>query len=135
MCLVTLYVWFSVILPLPARSTRTDTLLPYTSRLRAPCSSQIRSSMPGSDSPQDAGNRAATSMLGEETPAQPSVKPYCWRIVTPLLRNTSSRSEEHTSEPQSLMRISYAVFCLNKKQNSSHHCVPLFRYSTCTKTT
>src|SRR3546814_10730856 len=34
--------------------------------------------------------------------------------------HTCSRSEEHTSELQSLMRISYAVFCLNKKTNTKH---------------
>src|SRR3546814_5534695 len=37
-----------------------------------------------------------------------------------LARTTSSRSEEHTSELQSLMRISYAVFCLNKKNKQKH---------------
>src|SRR3546814_8386744 len=42
--------------------------------------------------------------------------------VSEIIReaNSQSRSEEHTSELQSLMRISYAVFCLNKKKNKSH---------------
>src|SRR3546814_3569633 len=44
-------------------------------------------------------------------------------------RNTSGRSEEHTSELQSLMRISYAVFCLKKKKNIKHHNKTL-RYNT-----
>src|SRR3546814_3535418 len=39
-----------------------------------------------------------------------------WRITLPLLTPTIVRSEEHTSELQSLMRISYAVFCLKKTQ-------------------
>src|SRR3546814_2814498 len=39
-------------------------------------------------------------------------------------RKSAARSEEHTSELQSLMRISYAVFCLNKKKNSSKQTIP-----------
>src|SRR3546814_6157844 len=40
--------------------------------------------------------------------------------VHPLLDRVASRSEEHTSELQSLMRISYAVFCLKKKYKATH---------------
>src|SRR3546814_3111866 len=48
------------------------------------------------------------------------------RMRTTLIHRTTrklslTRSEEHTSELQSLMRISYAVFCLKKKQNTTHH--------------
>src|SRR3546814_3343812 len=43
-----------------------------------------------------------------------------WRTVTRLARWASNRSEEHTSELQSLMRISYAVFCLKKKTNTTY---------------
>src|SRR3546814_8069135 len=39
-----------------------------------------------------------------------------WENLAPRIRTTPSRSEEHTSELQSLMRISYAVFCLKKKR-------------------
>src|SRR3546814_6875391 len=42
------------------------------------------------------------------------------QLLSSLLR-TRSRSEEHTSELQSLMRISYAVFCLKKKKNNRQH--------------
>src|SRR3546814_2517344 len=42
----------------------------------------------------------------------------------PVTIANSSRSEEHTSELQSLMRISYAVFCLNKKNTTSQHNTP-----------
>src|SRR3546814_2233320 len=76
----------------PPRSTRTDTLFPYTTLFRSP-----GASTPGS--PGWPRSQAATLTL--------------------------FRSEEHTSELQSLMRISYAVFCLkkttNKKHNSSIH--------------
>src|SRR3546814_8164385 len=51
------------------------------------------------------------------TPAPPSSAPWeCWSVQAPL-SSRSTRSEEHTSELQSLMRISYAVFCLKKKNN------------------
>src|SRR3546814_2854356 len=43
---------------------------------------------------------------------------FCSRSLSKL--NTVTRSEEHTSELQSLMRISYAVFCLKKKINNNH---------------
>src|SRR3546814_4159296 len=55
---------------------------------------------------------------------------WCWRAVFLLLQPapaqariypTTARSEEHTSELQSLMRISYAVFCLKKKKQHSQH--------------
>src|SRR3546814_3988823 len=43
-----------------------------------------------------------------------------WKPATPRPPSPSTRSEEHTSELQSLMRISYAVFCLKKKKNTTH---------------
>src|SRR3546814_3417417 len=71
----------------PPRSTRTDTLFPYTTLFRSAWSS-------------------TTGILrGQETAADEH-QGAC---------RTRKRSEEHTSELQSLMRISYAVFCLKKK--------------------
>src|SRR3546814_4659346 len=55
---------------------------------------------------------------------KPAARPAPWRLLTqfPSLSRNIDRSEEHTSELQSLMRISYAVFCLKKKKdNTSHH--------------
>src|SRR3546814_9726238 len=46
--------------------------------------------------------------------------PKCGMSLAPYLLYAGARSEEHTSELQSLMRISYAVFCLNKKIQPSH---------------
>src|SRR3546814_9777781 len=46
------------------------------------------------------------------------------RLAVPMETMSSSRSEEHTSEHQSLMRISYAVFCLNKKTHDNHSTPP-----------
>src|SRR3546814_6601984 len=81
----------------PPRSTRTDTLLPYTTLFR---------------SGQTLGS-GSQSGFGE------SGHVSGWRRPVPESREEwgsfVARSEEHTSELQSLMRISYAVFCLKKK--------------------
>src|SRR3546814_9659330 len=82
----------------PPRSTRTDTLFPYTTLFR----SAMRKPP------------AAPAFAGATvTSSEPARSPH-WR-TSPAPRRTS-RSEEHTSELQSLMRISYAVFCLKKKK-------------------
>src|SRR3546814_7744930 len=76
----------------PPRSTRTDTLFPYTTLFR---------------SSEDAARpRDGRQVLGRRNPDRDSRQRAWPRRV---------RSEEHTSELQSLMRISYAVFCLKKK--------------------
>src|SRR3546814_3170235 len=84
----------------PPRSTRTDTLFPYTTLFRSP--------------------RAALS----GTACSPSPDTGPWR----LLRDR--RSEEHTSELQSLMRISYAVFCLKKKIKQNRASPNKVRFTT-----
>src|SRR3546814_3572847 len=97
----------------PPRSTRTDTLFPYTTLFR----STAEHYSPGGSSSQPllmAQSRVRASSGGLE-PKQLS------GVTTPYF----GRSEEHTSELQSLMRISYAVFCLKKKskptrRNSRH---------------
>src|SRR3546814_10828250 len=80
----------------PPRSTRTDTLFPYTTLFRAAAQRGARACSPGVVAP---GLHSGT--LKERRPG------------------TTRRSEEHTSELQSLMRISYAVFCLKKKNTAS----------------
>src|SRR3546814_7158330 len=107
----------------PPRSTRTDTLVPYTTRFRsrkAISASVLRSVSPAtspeaseSEKPPNSRNLGEALMEICSCPLPPaaSVAADC-----PLLRDDrSGRSEEHTSELQSLMRISYAVFCLKKK--------------------
>src|SRR3546814_6204899 len=80
----------------PPRSTRTDTLFPYTTLFRS-------SSAQPTSSPHAASMTPATD-TGLATGPHPL--------------GTGRRSEEHTSELQSLMRISYAVFCLKKKKHT-----------------
>src|SRR3546814_21138243 len=92
--------FFFLMIRRPPRSTRTDTLFPYTTLFRSPAPPAAlrrsrfldRSQVPG------------PIFRKESDHADASARP-------------SGRSEEHTSELQSLMRISYAVFCLKKKKN------------------
>src|SRR3546814_10897164 len=90
----------------PPRSTRTDTLLPYATLFRAPGASGAG----GPVVPRAYRRRVRPDhhrRHGRAAPGHPR-RPHEARVP---------RSEEHTSELQSLMRISYAVFCLNKKNN------------------
>src|SRR3546814_2660453 len=83
----------------PPRSTRTDTLFPYTTLFRS-------GAMPSS------------------VYSGPRITPASAAVVAPAGGATTAaeRSEEHTSELQSLMRISYAVFCLKKKKTRQKRC-------------
>src|SRR3546814_6355579 len=86
----------------PPRSTRTDTLFPYTTLFRSSLLSSLR--LNEKCIPSALSNVVALSytFIGSNMASNPS--------------QSSPRSEEHTSELQSLMRISYAVFCLKKKK-------------------
>src|SRR3546814_1339675 len=85
----------------PPRSTRTDTLFPYTTLFR-------------SARPRRRGAEAGDARDGEADASRLRARRHRDRRGR-LLRD-EQRSEEHTSELQSLMRISYAVFCLKKKK-------------------
>src|SRR3546814_8667450 len=89
---------FFLMIRRPPRSTRTDTLFPYTTLFR--------------------------SAVALDATHQVLLKP---EHVTEFFRvsgRISDRSEEHTSELQSLMRISYAVFCLKKKKQHTRTYTP-----------
>src|SRR3546814_9126885 len=109
---------------LPPRSTRPDTLCPYTTLFRSRLSRQVqerqvvRAPGPGGPRPRPrAGLRAGPMAVeGSLPPVAPDHRPA--NLVPPptsYAGTASERSEEHTSELQSLMRNSYAVFCLKKK--------------------
>src|SRR3546814_5931879 len=89
----------------PPRSTRTDTLFPYTTLFRSLWVhwSCVGAAFAADDHPIDLLQRIG------------AVIDHGWIGEKPF------RSEEHTSELQSLMRISYAVFCLKKKKNKLIH--------------
>src|SRR3546814_8963423 len=88
----------------PPRSTRTDTLFPYTTLFRSGYHP------PWLGTPSRCAEAASAPLRSGGTPASRN------RTAIPSPR-PRPRSEEHTSELQSLMRISYAVFCLKKKKN------------------
>src|SRR3546814_6260392 len=117
----------------PPRSTRTDTLFPYTTLFR-------------SDYPQWYRQHGG-SVLGF------TINKYCYITLRKLppffehkhrivysrvelvngvdeIQHPAVRSEEHTSELQSLMRISYAVFCLKKKNNHKHTHQSIYQQTT-----
>src|SRR3546814_1827656 len=97
----------------PPRSTRTDTLFPYTTLFR---------SLPriAAFDALDWVIRAEIVEARSAFRASPLRAPFRLHHVPPLSFSTKpkKRSEEHTSELQSLMRISYAVFCLKKKKKN-----------------
>src|SRR3546814_2718829 len=93
----------------PPRSTRTDTLFPYTTLFRSGDLPVAYSNW--SSAPPGASNLALVWPRSVMRPF--SVDACCGVRPLPFLID---RSEEHTSELQSLMRISYAVFCLKKKK-------------------
>src|SRR3546814_4489216 len=94
----------------PPRSTRTDTLFPYTTLFRSIQALDLlgRKLL--------MGQGAAFRLLLQRITATISDA-----AAEDALREFRERSEEHTSELQSLMRISYAVFCLKKKTPNTQH--------------
>src|SRR3546814_2905632 len=91
------------------RSTRTDTLFPYTRLFRSSAIDKIRSSRNDKGTSRNLLCDPIAALRGARNPHVPAC----------ILRFLCSvRSEEHTSELQSLMRISYAVFCLKTKTHS-----------------
>src|SRR3546814_6780197 len=89
------FCFFFLMIRRPPRSTRTDTLFPYTTLFRSPCTGPFMGAALGG-----ALVLPTSAALG---------------VFAGLGLGLALRSEEHTSELQSLMRISYAVFCLKKK--------------------
>src|SRR3546814_1876429 len=109
----------------PPRSTRTDTLFPYTTLCRSAvgeCRVHHRDAQTAGHDGRLAraplqGGVAVRHLTRQKTGARDHgrdrIQQVMLRLFDDLLRQR--RSEEHTSELQSLMRISYAVFCLKKK--------------------
>src|SRR3546814_7897506 len=111
----------------PPRSTSTDTLFPYTTLFRSrrhrgqegsarvsgtQCAPGFRATGYDSACADRAAGIGASSQSGDERTRRNIHEPRFLR---------GDRSEEHTSELQSLMRISYAVFCLKKTNTISSH--------------
>src|SRR3546814_3436982 len=98
----------------PPRSTRTDTLFPYTTLFRS--AAVDHSPWPSVDRIDETLRdfRNSTCLIGI------FLKRCRSRGHARRMRSSHLRSEEHTSELQSLMRISYAVFCLKKKKKNQN---------------
>src|SRR3546814_1642649 len=130
----------------PPRSTRTDTLFPYTTLFRSRVAAVDTD---GIHAAIKVGSIPVIASLGETADGQivnvnadwaaneliKTLQPYkivfltgtgglldeSGRVIDSINLSTEYRSEEHTSELQSLMRISYAVFCLKKKKIKNKH--------------
>src|SRR3546814_10076843 len=108
----------------PPRSTRTDTLFPYTTLFRS-AGGHLRRVHPDPhrlpadrlrDLPDHQGLQPHEQARGSRTGGACGGSTAAARDPRFAEEVTAARSEEHTSELQSLMRISYAVFCLKKKK-------------------
>src|SRR3546814_2033825 len=127
-------------IPRPPRSTRTDTLFPYTTLFRSLAGDAVPADQPRDqparlglgDELLHEGLQGAVGRLGADrltdggvAPGQQTRARQACAVLTQRRDQARQgiqpvpleRSEEHTSELQSLMRISYAVFCLKKKNN------------------
>src|SRR3546814_4715227 len=115
----------------PPNSTRTYTLFPYTTLFRSPIAKIFAQR---TEPAHRLEHFLSGFRFGFSTSLQPGFNQFPGQFVQSFSFSTGLcfesaaglRSEEHTSELQSLMRISYAVFCLKKKNNnSSYHNTPL----------
>src|SRR3546814_8114493 len=100
----------------PPRSTRTDTLFPYTTLFRSEVIGKIANVKTTIDAAviQNPPTALAQVSISDQQMVVLNGRSSCAAL------DGRTRSEEHTSELQSLMRISYAVFCLKKQKNKSH---------------
>src|SRR3546814_1867100 len=93
----------------PPRPTRTDTLCPYTTLFRSV--------------------DALATLDGKTQQLAPLARKLALPLIAVGVERLADRSEEHTSEFQSLMRISYAVFCFKKKISTLIHATTLYIYT------
>src|SRR3546814_6163558 len=102
----------------PPRSTRTDTLFPYTTLFR---STELAAGLAATYRSQTLSQRLAPGGAGglSESRRSPRICRAAPRVARSCRDPWGHRSEEHKSELQSLMRNSYAVFCLKKKTTSN----------------
>src|SRR3546814_9069109 len=121
MILYFLYIFFFfLMIRRPPRSTRTDTLFPYTTLFRS-----VHPDSPDALTPWRRGGVRGLPLW----PTMDYLRGSASESPRRRLQWLKTRSEEHTSELQSLMRISYAVFCLKKKKKTRekrpHHIISL----------
>src|SRR3546814_3355687 len=93
---------FFLMIRRPPRSTRTDTLFPYTTLFRSRLAPEVE-----------------TELVLTWHDSREEMYGVCDVVTLNVPLHSETRSEEHTSELQSLMRISYAVFCLKKTKRQT----------------
>src|SRR3546814_5534051 len=111
-CVICCLFVFFLMIRRPPRSTRTDTLFPYTTLFRSP-----GSFVPPTVFKVDGIGTLEREVFGPVLHVATYEATDLGRVLD-AVNAAGYRSEEHTSELQSLMRISYAVFCLKKKNNT-----------------
>src|SRR3546814_7556154 len=106
----------------PPRSTRTDTLFPYTTLFRSVGPGDQRAQVTAKLGHGGLRILHQLELLGDPAAAQIRLIFGYFAVLLAIGNRCCNRlrSEEHTSELQSLMRISYAVFCLKKKKNHTN---------------
>src|SRR3546814_5341277 len=118
----------------PPRSTRTDTLFPYTTLFRSTEGDILHFVTPEMPEGRTLKGERIAHVKGVAFSGEDDGRPFNLDITRTACTDSMSgeafeftatwdyaRSEEHTSELQSLMRISYAVFCLKKKKTPYHN--------------
>src|SRR3546814_5496577 len=116
--------FFFLMIRRPPRSTRTDTLFPYTTLFRSPVRCASSSACTPGGGLSGRGTRPPLAPA-ERRPTIAHPEAFDGTRSAEAARRQDApgtRSEEHTSELQSLMRISYAVFCLKKKITTNNIC-------------
>src|SRR3546814_9538028 len=111
--------FFFLMIRRPPRSTRTDTLFPYTTlgqRLFVALVADLFELAQLVVDALERGARGAQRAFGDDALFEHRLALLFQRHGRVFVAERALRSEEHTSELQSLMRISYAVFCLKKKK-------------------
>src|SRR3546814_1058694 len=103
----------------PPRSTRTDTLFPYTTLFRSNTFEWLITFL--DDSPPGDLDYTLSLIDNSLVASDGTTSVFVERVVAGEVYDNCVRSEEHTSELQSLMRISYAVFCLKKKNTKNNN--------------
>src|SRR3546814_4766299 len=105
----------------PPRSTRTDTLFPYTTLFRSAAFHHRHHSTRAGPQVE---SRARAASEGDQMGFLDKAAAKVNEATKAAQEGVSERSEEHTSELQSLMRMSYAVFCLKKKTKQQQTSTP-----------
>src|SRR3546814_9761297 len=106
----------------PPRSTRTDTRFPYTTLVRSAEADESDAGVAGRGCGRGHGGLRGVKAGDYSGGARIAPEMVISRCNGSVMHRAepASRSEEHTSELQSLMRISYAVFCLKKKKKENN---------------